>query len=74
MASETCGLEQISLESFKLWSTNALKSFLCVRKKNNKRTFEELVARLTLGVCWLASYMLTRRVAFLSIIFSETEI
>ena len=70
MASETCGFEQISLESFKLWSTNALKSFLRVRKKNNEGTFEELVARLTLGVCWLASYMLARRVALLSIIFS----
>ena len=70
MASEMCGLEQISLESFKLWSTNALKSFLRVRKKNNEGTFEELVARLTLVVCWLASYMLMRRVALLSIIFS----
>ena len=37
MASETCGLEQISLESFKL------KSFLRVRKKNNEGTFEELL-------------------------------
>ena len=45
MASETCGLEQISLESFKLWSTNALKSFLRVRKNNDEGTFEEFVAR-----------------------------
>ena len=62
MASETCGLEQISLESFKSWSTDALKSFLRVRKIITK----ELLNNLLQGVCWLASYMLARRVALLS--------
>ena len=38
-------LGELSLENFKLWSTNALKSFLRLRKKSNEGTFEELVAR-----------------------------
>lgn len=37
--------QKLSIEDFKLWSTNALKIYLNVRNKNNKGSFEELVAR-----------------------------
>ena len=37
--------ENLTLEDFRLWSTNALKVFLRVRKKKNNGSFEELVAR-----------------------------
>ena len=35
----------ITLQQFKLWSTNALKVFLRVRNKKTDGDFEELVAR-----------------------------
>ena len=37
--------EKLTLEDFQLWSTNALKAFLRVRKKKNDGSFDELVAR-----------------------------
>ena len=38
-------LEKLSLEQFKLFSTNALKAYLHVRGKNTEGSHEELVAR-----------------------------
>ena len=37
-------MDTVSLEQFKLWSTNALKVFLRLRKKKTDGTFEELSA------------------------------
>ena len=37
--------EKLTLEDFQLWSTNALKTFLRVRKKKNNGSLDELVAR-----------------------------
>ena len=38
-------LEKLTIEDFKLYSTNALKIFLTVRKKPITGSFETLVAR-----------------------------
>lgn len=38
-------LEEMTLETFKLWKTNALKSFLSARKKSVDGTFDELASR-----------------------------
>ena len=38
-------LVKLSIDDFRLWSTNALKTFLRVRKKRNNGAFDELVAR-----------------------------
>jgi hypothetical protein len=38
-------MDTVSLEEFKLWSTNAYKVFLRLRKKKTDGTFEELSAR-----------------------------
>ena len=35
----------MTVEKFKLWSSKALKSFLTVRKKSTKGSFDELVAK-----------------------------
>jgi hypothetical protein len=37
--------QKLSIEDFKLWSTNALKAYLRVRKKKKNGSFDELVAR-----------------------------
>ena len=37
--------DKLSIEDFKLWSTNVLKVYLRVRNKKNSGTFDELVAR-----------------------------
>ena len=37
--------QKLSIDDFKLWSTNALKVYLRVRNKKNNRSFDELVAR-----------------------------
>ena len=37
--------EKLTLEDFQLWSTDALKAFLRVRKKKTNGSFDELVAR-----------------------------
>ena len=37
--------DNMSIEDFRLWTTNSLKTFLRVRKKRNNGTFDELVAR-----------------------------
>ena len=37
--------QKLSIDDFKLWSTNALKIYLKVRNKKNNGSFEELVAR-----------------------------
>lgn len=39
------GLSDMTLDKFKLWSSNALKVYLSSRKKNVDGTFEELAAR-----------------------------
>ena len=36
----------MTLEDFKLWSTNALKKYLFVRGKSNDGSFDNLAARL----------------------------
>ena len=36
---------KLTLGDFQLWSTNALKAFLRVRKKKTNGSFDELVAR-----------------------------
>ena len=38
-------LEVLTLDDFKLYSTVALKQFLCLRKKSTIGSFETLVAR-----------------------------
>ncbi|KAK7114514.1 hypothetical protein V1264_000568 [Littorina saxatilis] len=40
-----CDLSKISIQKVQLWSTEALKAFLCVRKKSVEGAHEELVAR-----------------------------
>ena len=37
--------QKLSIDDFKLWSTNALKVYLRVRNKKNNGSFDELVAR-----------------------------
>ena len=37
--------EQMTLSSFKIWNTNALKAFLAARKKSVDGTFDELASR-----------------------------
>ena len=36
---------KLGLEDFRLWSSNALKTYLRLRKKKNNGSFDELVAR-----------------------------
>ena len=38
-------LEVLTLESFELWSTKALKSFLALRRKSTEGGFKELASR-----------------------------
>ena len=38
-------LEVLTLESFELWSTKALKSFLALRHKSTEGSFKELASR-----------------------------
>ena len=42
---EVVAEEDLSFENFKMWSTNALKSYLHVRGKNIEGSFEDLAAR-----------------------------
>mgnify|MGYP001211781919 CR=1 FL=1 len=42
---DTADSNGLSLNDFRLWSTNSLKTFLRLRKKRNNGSFEELVAR-----------------------------
>ena len=44
-AQDHLDLGDMSLESFKFWSPEALKSFLALRGKSISGTFEELAAR-----------------------------
>ena len=37
--------EELTIDYFRLWTTNALKAYLRVRKKKNDGSFDELVAR-----------------------------
>ena len=43
-SSETC-CENLTFESFALWSTNALKTYLHVRSKSIEGNHEDLAAR-----------------------------
>ena len=49
----------LSLQQFRLWSTNALKAYLRIRSRKTHGDFEELVARymwlkaFTLGFTWI---------------------
>lgn len=45
MAEGSSPLGEMSLERFRLWSTNSLKAFLHTRRKPNEGTFDELAAR-----------------------------
>ena len=38
--------DNLNIEDFRLWTTNALKTFVGVRKKRNNGTFDELWQRL----------------------------
>ena len=42
---EVVAEEDLSFENFKMWSMNALKSYLHVRGKNIEGPFEDLAAR-----------------------------
>ena len=41
----TANVDIMSLDDFRLWSTNSLKTYLMLRKKKNTGSFDELVAR-----------------------------
>ena len=43
---EVVAEEDLSFENFKMWSTNALKSYLHVRGKNIEGSFEDLAAEV----------------------------